>query len=184
MGKKKKRKQKIVYIDRTPLNFRPRTEPTHERVEPRLEEPKVEQAAPPIKNLGGIKDAAESVTPLEAIQGLFEQIGKLRQENPIPGPTPEQREEAAKRLKAFQRAMQMPGETVLEHLKRIGVGYEFDYHNRIITIDIDELAKEEDKIKTPAHAMFDGNPPDTHDPETGVKLGKTEVVDLGKEISE
>ena len=78
----------------------------------------------------------------------------------------------------------MPGETVLEHLKRIGVGYNFDYHERTITIDIDELAKEEDKIKTPAHAMFDGNPPDTHDPETGVELGKTEVVDLGEEISE
>lgn len=180
MGKKKKRKQKIVYIDRTPLNFRPRTEPTHERVEPRLEEPKVEQAAPPIKNLGGIKAAAESVTPLEAIQGLFEQIGKLRQENPLPEPTPEQREEAAKRLQAFKRAMQMPGETVLEHLKRVGVGYELDYKERILTINIDELARVEDEMKSPEHAVFNGNiPPNTHDPETGEKL---ETVDLGEEL--
>lgn len=108
MGKKKKRKEKIVYIER-PQPIRLGYENEREEQTAFNFEPKVEREAPPIKNLGGIKAAAESVTPLEAIQGLFEQIGKLRQENPLPEPTPEQREEAAKRLQAFKRAMQMPG---------------------------------------------------------------------------
>lgn len=176
MGKKKKRKEKIVYIERPqPIVVdsyaREREEQTAFNFEP-----KVEREAPPIKNLGGIKAAAESVTPLEAIQGLFEQIGKLRQENPLPEPTPEQREEAAKRLQAFKRAMQMPGETVLEHLKRVGVGYELDYKERILTINIDELARVEDEMKSPEHAVFQGHPPE---PEPGTQV--TPVIDLGKE---
>lgn len=179
MGKKKKRKEKIVYIER-PQPIRLGYENEREEQTAFNFEPKVEREAPPIKNLGGIKAAAESVTPLEAIQGLFEQIGKLRQENPLPEPTPEQREEAAKRLQAFKRAMQMPGETVLEHLKRVGVGYELDYKERILTINIDELARVEDEMKSPEHAVFNGNiPPNTHDPETGEKL---ETVDLGEEL--
>ena len=176
MGKKKKRKEKIVYIER-PQPIRLGYENEREAQTAVNFEPKVEREAPPIKNLGGIKAAAESVTPLEAIQGLFEQIGKLRQENPLPEPTPEQREEAAKRLQAFKRAMQMPGETVLEHLKRVGVGYELDYKERILTINIDELARVEDEMKSPEHAVFNGNIPP--DPEPGTQV--TPVIDLGKE---
>ena len=96
------------------------------------ERPNMAHNTDKFKNVQGIKQAAESVGPLEAIQGLFGQINKLRQESPIPGPTPEERDIAAKRLKAFVKAMQTPSETVLQHLQRIECEYTIEDYESFI----------------------------------------------------